>query len=471
MPGMSTLLALPDEDESSAVSSAASRGATRRATQRRAHLIRLVKGRALECLSVVGAAVGAERFNADAVAALRGIVGLLAASSRGRDGLTASSGDDPVLSFIWEAVRRIARTIGADRFSPFVDAIVPPLLVAARAETRVTTIHFGPKTDVDSAVNAAVGDVAAVDEDEDDDDDDYIHEDAGPSAVVRVKTAALEEKQSAILALGAVAGFVRGATHAHYSGAILSALLPCLELAGAPFDDIREAAGGSLCDCLVASASALSTADVLRAADDLLRAGRSSISPGTALNPSASAYIAMTSTALVALAKAAVADDSFEIIKSLVSCINAVLQESARRSNFADADVAESAGVPQFLSLIPLDVLSGLTQLLVQIRQASINRRAVRAAELVVNADDIDEEEAEAIKKKDDDEWTLQVVMLTLLRAHALFATSHSFFFRSCSNTLLKLSGLCCVRTAVHTCQCIRHLCIPSLSTCPTLMY
>jgi len=130
-------------------------GVRRRAAQRRAHLARLVKGRALECLSVVGTAVGAERFGPDAVVAMQGIVGLLGASSRGRSGEPAVSGDDPVLMFLWEAVRRIARVIGSEAFAPFVDAIVPQLLIATRAETRVTKIQFGPKTDLDMVADAA----------------------------------------------------------------------------------------------------------------------------------------------------------------------------------------------------------------------------------------------------------------------------------------------------------------------------
>lgn len=402
MPGVNQLLGMPEADASGVG------GASHRAAQRRAHLARLVKGRALECLSVVGTAVGAERFGPDAVVAMQGIVGLLGASSRGRSGEPAVSGDDPVLMFLWEAVRRIARVIGSEAFAPFVDAIVPQLLIATRAETRVTKIQFGPKTDLDMVADAATdahatAPVAAADDDEDDDDDEYTHEDAGHSAVIRVKTVALEEKQSAILALGAVASFVRGPAHSHYAGAVLTALLPCLELAGAPFDDIREAAAWAVGGCLSAAASALDFRAVLFAAQTRDGAGA----------PAAAEFIRMASATLAALAKAAVADDSIELIKSLVSAVNSTVLDVTRRSSFADGSggptEADASQGPEFIPLLSSDVLHGVTQLLVQVRQASINRRAVRAAELVVHSDDIDEEEAEAIKKKDEDEWRLQV--------------------------------------------------------------
>jgi hypothetical protein len=120
-------------------------------------------------------------------------------------------------------------------------------------------------------------------------------------------------------------------------------------------------------------------------------------------------FINMLSTSLIALAKAAVADDHIELIKTLVTCVSHVMRDSLRRSNFADANAAEAAGVPVLLPLLSQDVLREVTQLMLQVRQASINRRAVRAAELVVNADDIDEEEAEAAEEKNKDEWTLQV--------------------------------------------------------------
>jgi hypothetical protein len=471
------------------------------------------QGRALECLSTVGLAAGAERFRDDAVIAMRGIVELLAASSRGSmsaGGQSAVSGDDPVLMYLWEAVRRIARAIGAAAFAPFVPAVVPPLLVAARAETRVTRIKFGQKSDleaVDAAANGVSG-AASEDNDEDDDadDEDFVHAEDGYAAMVKVKvrlgglapphaaasvyrqlpplasclqTTALEEKHSAIWALGAVAGFVRGLEHAHFAADILAALLPCLALAGAPFDDIREAAAASVGDCLIAAASALSAIDVLRSASAGVAAA-----PGSA----SSVFHSMLTTSLLALAKAAVADDHIELIKTLVTCVSHVMRDSLRRSNFADASAAEAAGCPVLLPLLGQDVLRELTQLMLQVRslpirglpdvtsgprddeamclqvlllvslqvrQASINRRAVRAAEMVVNADDVDEEEAESNKEKDKDEWTLQAS--PCFRRHAMIIqllhtiATNCFLLRSTTSRILLVP--CCERTGLLTCQ------------------
>jgi hypothetical protein len=125
---------------------------------------------------------------------MRGILELLSVSSRnapstasGCAAAAAVSGEDPVLMYLWEAVRRIARAIGADAFAPFIPTIIPPLLVAARAETRVTTVRFGPKSDLDSINEAASGGGAPPAADDDEDDEDFVHAEVGYAAVVKVK--------------------------------------------------------------------------------------------------------------------------------------------------------------------------------------------------------------------------------------------------------------------------------------------
>ena len=98
---------------------------------------RTLKGKAIECLSSLGVAMGSEAFTADARSLLGAILGLLAATRDAAAVAAAANApptDDPVPSYCWDALGRIAAVIGAEAFAPALPEIIPWLLKSAAAD-------------------------------------------------------------------------------------------------------------------------------------------------------------------------------------------------------------------------------------------------------------------------------------------------------------------------------------------------
>jgi importin-5 len=82
----------------------------------------LMRAKALECASLVGLAVGKERFAADAHEIMKYMQAVQAA------GLDP---DDPLPGYMLQAGARICKTLGRD-FLPYLPIVMPPMLEAAR---------------------------------------------------------------------------------------------------------------------------------------------------------------------------------------------------------------------------------------------------------------------------------------------------------------------------------------------------
>lgn len=92
---------------------------------------RLLRGKSIECVSLIGTAVGKEQFMADA----SDIMQMLLATQSGQVELSA---DDPQLSFMMEAWVRICGILGSD-FQPYLPYVMVPVLKAAahKAEIKI----------------------------------------------------------------------------------------------------------------------------------------------------------------------------------------------------------------------------------------------------------------------------------------------------------------------------------------------
>ncbi|KAL4539354.1 hypothetical protein Ndes2437B_g02265 [Nannochloris sp. 'desiccata'] len=88
---------------------------------------RLMRAKALECISLVGMAVGKERFGSDAGAVMQYIQAVTA------QGLES---DDPFASYMVQAGARICTTLGPD-FIPYLPIVMPEMLQAAQLEPDV----------------------------------------------------------------------------------------------------------------------------------------------------------------------------------------------------------------------------------------------------------------------------------------------------------------------------------------------
>ncbi|CAM9729618.1 unnamed protein product, partial [Ectocarpus sp. 12 AP-2014] len=133
---------------------------------------RLLRGKTLECVSLVGATAGKERFGVDALSVMQLMV---QAQASGLDD------DDPTRVYMLRAWVRICKCLGPD-FVPYLPLVMPPLLAAASANVEVELPSGG-------------GDSDGADVDELDSDVDCMEGLDGE--VVAVRTWALEEQATA----------------------------------------------------------------------------------------------------------------------------------------------------------------------------------------------------------------------------------------------------------------------------------
>ena len=130
--------------------------------------LRLLRAKAIECISLVGMAVGKEKFGPDAKAIMEMLMALQN---------TEMEDDDPTASYLLQAWARICKCLGHD-FLPYLQVVMPPLLKSARLETDVQ--------------------VKYVDEDDDDDDDvDEVETLIIGDRKICIRTSTLEEKSTA----------------------------------------------------------------------------------------------------------------------------------------------------------------------------------------------------------------------------------------------------------------------------------
>ena len=82
---------------------------------------RMLRGKAMECLSLIGVAVGKERFKGDA----KDVMDVLIKTQE-----LELEPDDPQVSFLLQACARVCKCLGGD-FQPFLPFVIPPLLRSA----------------------------------------------------------------------------------------------------------------------------------------------------------------------------------------------------------------------------------------------------------------------------------------------------------------------------------------------------
>ena len=87
-----------------------------------AHDERTLRGKAFECLSLLGIAVGKETFLPDALEAMKAIVTLQQLNQLDDE-------EGTLKSFVFESLQRICKVLGTD-FSQFLPVVLPPLLAA-----------------------------------------------------------------------------------------------------------------------------------------------------------------------------------------------------------------------------------------------------------------------------------------------------------------------------------------------------
>ena len=190
---------------------------------------RMLRGKAMECISLIGVAVGKERFGPDA----KEVMEILITTQT-----SALDPDDPQVSFLLQACARICKCLGAD-FKPYLPFVIPPLLDSAQID---------PELHVTDA-----------------DEDDGAGEEEGMESVtvairgqgnkrITIRTSALEEKATACSMLHSYASELKGG-FLPYVQEVARILVPLIKFHY--MDDVRTASMMAMPELLQSAVIAL----------------------------------------------------------------------------------------------------------------------------------------------------------------------------------------------------------------------
>ena len=190
---------------------------------------RMLRAKAVECISLVGMAVGRARFAQDA----REVMDMLMRLQSG-----GFEDDDPTVQYMLQAWTRLCKCLG-EEFVPYLEVVMQPLLKSANLKADVIVTN---KDDEDGG------------EEEEEENDEYEQVEVGDKRV-SIRTAALEEKATACNMLCCYVDELKDGI-LPYLEQILQTMIPSLEFYF--HEDVRRAAVASLPDLLRAGKLAVS---------------------------------------------------------------------------------------------------------------------------------------------------------------------------------------------------------------------
>ncbi|EOY10577.1 ARM repeat superfamily protein isoform 2 [Theobroma cacao] len=129
---------------------------------------RMLRAKAMECISLVGMAVGKDKFRDDAKQVMEVLMSLQGSQMES---------DDPTTSYMLQAWARLCKCLGQD-FLPYMSVVMPPLLQSAQLKPDVTITSADSDADID-------------------DDDESIETITLGDKRIGIKTSVLEEKATA----------------------------------------------------------------------------------------------------------------------------------------------------------------------------------------------------------------------------------------------------------------------------------
>uniref|UniRef100_A0A0D9VXV9 TOG domain-containing protein n=1 Tax=Leersia perrieri TaxID=77586 RepID=A0A0D9VXV9_9ORYZ len=114
---------------------------------------RMLRAKSMECISLVGMAVGKQKFKDDAKQVMEVLMTLQGSQMEA---------DDPITSYMLQAWARLCKCLGQD-FLPYTSVVMPPLLQSAQLEPDVSVTSAGPEdengeSDDDGVETITVGD-------------------------------------------------------------------------------------------------------------------------------------------------------------------------------------------------------------------------------------------------------------------------------------------------------------------------
>lgn len=180
---------------------------------------RLLRGKSIECISLIGLAVGRDKFLPDA----SDVMELLLQTQSGVDELEA---DDPQISYLISAWARMCKIIGQE-FVNYLSVVMPPVLKAAQIKPEVALL------DVDDPSNCDL-----------DEDDGWEFVNLGEQQKFGIKTAGLEDKSTACQMLVHYARELKGGFIDYVEEVVVKIMVPLLKFYF--HDTVRVTAAESL---------------------------------------------------------------------------------------------------------------------------------------------------------------------------------------------------------------------------------
>ncbi|TQD80393.1 hypothetical protein C1H46_034082 [Malus baccata] len=334
---------------------------------------RMLRAKSMECISLVGMAVGKDKFRDDAKQVMEVLMALQGS------GMEA---DDPTTSYMLQAWARLCKCLGQD-FLPYMSVVMPPLLHSAQLKPDVTITSADDNSDID------------------DSDDESIETITLGDKRIGIKTSVLEEKATACNMLCCYADELKEGFFP-WIDQVAPTLVPLLKFYF--HDEVRKAA--------------------VSAMPELLLSAKLAIEKGQAQGRNET-YIKQLSDYIVpALVDALHKEPDTEICANILDALNECLQLCG--DGIAKPDLGALRGSPKCFTLLtwdracllrvrgvsPIGMISGplldenqvrsIVEEIKQVITASSSRKRERAER--TKAEDFDDEEKELIKEENEQE-------------------------------------------------------------------
>ncbi|KAJ6801654.1 importin-5-like [Iris pallida] len=107
---------------------------------------RMLRAKSMECISLVGMAVGKDKFRDDAKQVMEVLMSLQGSQMET---------DDPITSYMLQAWARLCKCLGQD-FLPYMSVVMPPLLQSAQLKPDVTITSADSDDDIDESDDESI---------------------------------------------------------------------------------------------------------------------------------------------------------------------------------------------------------------------------------------------------------------------------------------------------------------------------
>ncbi|KAH7315386.1 hypothetical protein KP509_21G047300 [Ceratopteris richardii] len=233
---------------------------------------RMLRAKSMECISLIGMAVGKEMFGQDAKQVMDVLMSLQG---------TQLEHDDPIVNYMLQAWGRICKCLGQE-FQPYMSIVMPPLLRSAQLKPDVT-----------------ITDAANVENDNLDSDDESVERITIGDKKIGIRTSILEEKATACNMLCCYAVELKEGFYP-WVDQVASTLVPLFNFYF--HEDVRKAA--------------------VSAMPELLHSAKLALEKGVAVGRNESYLKQLTNYVMSALVQALHKEPETEVLSSMLQSIN-----------------------------------------------------------------------------------------------------------------------------------------------------